>query len=106
MNGFGGISEDAASINELKGVFSEAIDLVIGTRETELFKKKHDCYMAGKYYTIQNFYDELEFILNKAADDKSSKRMDRRDFLESLLSSPYAPEYDRILRIIGGMIHS
>ena len=92
--------------DEHKGKYAEGIDLVIGSRTSDLFRGKHFFYKQGKYYTIANFNHELTLILDKGMDDKSTKRIARQAFLNSLNDSPYGETYDYILQQIGIMIHS
>jgi hypothetical protein len=112
LNGVGGILKDSPIevINkyrdEYRTTYAEGIDLVVGTRKSELFEGKHDRYKMGNYYTIENFAHELALILRGSHDDKTSKRIARQKFLTSLIVRPYGVIYDGILRKIGAMIHS
>lgn len=92
--------------DEHKGKYAEGIDLVVGSRTSDLFEGKHDRYKRGRYYTIENFNHELTLILKKGMDDKSTKRIARQAFLNKLTESPYGGTYDYILQQIGIMIHS
>jgi len=86
--------------------YGECIDLSIGSTTNELYKMKHDHYMEGKYYTLDNVRSELKYIMDHSNDDKSDKRKIRLDFIDSLINTRHSSTFNYLLLTIFEHIHT
>lgn len=68
--------------------YGECIDYSMGARTNDLYLHKQENYKAGNYYTLDTIVYELNSILAEPPDDKTQKRIERRDFLESINNLP------------------
>jgi len=62
---------------ELKGIYAEKLDFVIGSMQSLFYSHKQEQFSICNYYSLMVFLIELLSILLKSGDDKSDKRMDR-----------------------------
>ena len=94
-------------IIELQSKFGECIDLSIGFNQNPLYNNKHVHYIKGEYYSMDCLLQELKSITGSKTDDKSEKRNNRINFLESLINShpPFNDVFDFILLTIFENIH-
>ena len=92
-------------VDEYKTKFGECIDLVIGSSHNDIFNHKWDQFKKGYYYSINNLYEELEFIRENSYDDKSDKRLLRMYFLQKLARSKYSNIFNMILVCISEQLH-
>lgn len=63
--------------DELRKIFAEKLDFVIGSMESDFYKYKQGKFSIGEYYSLTASLHELYDILRGKRDDKSNKRMDR-----------------------------
>jgi hypothetical protein len=73
---------------EYSNKYGECIDYSMGARTNDLYLHKQENYKTGNYYTLDTIVYELNSILAEPPDDKTQKRIDRRDFLESINNLP------------------
>jgi hypothetical protein len=63
--------------DELRKIFAEKLDFVIGSMNSPFYFYKQRKFTVGDYYSLETFLHELYEILMGNTDDKSDKRMDR-----------------------------
>ncbi len=63
--------------DELKRIFAEKLDFVVGSLSSSFYKYKQRQFAVNEYYSLETFLHELLDILVGSTDDKSDKRMDR-----------------------------
>ena len=89
---------------DLKGIYSEKLDFVIGSLESLFYAHKQSQFSKCDYYSLMTFLIELLTILLKSTDDKSDKRMDRFElFLIFVLIEAIAcdsEDTESIIRVI------
>ena len=69
--------EDKCLSDELKRIFAEKLDFVVGSLSSSFYKYKQRQFAVNEYYSLETFLHELLDILVGSTDDKSDKRMDR-----------------------------
>jgi hypothetical protein len=89
---------------DLKGIYSEKLDFVIGSLDSLFYAHKQSQFSKCDYYSLMTFLIELLTILLKSTDDKSDKRMDRFElFLIFVLIEAIAcdsEDTESIIRVI------
>jgi len=70
--------------NELRKIFAEKLDFVIGSLESGFYCYKQCKFKNCEYYSLETFLHELKEILTTSQDDKSDKRMVRYQFFNIL----------------------
>jgi hypothetical protein len=63
--------------DELRKIFAEKLDFVIGSMESTFYSYKQGKFNIGQYYSLTASLHELYDILRGKRDDKSYKRMER-----------------------------
>lgn len=66
---------------ELKGIYAEKLDFVIGSMKSVFYSHKQEQFSICNYYSLMVFLIELLTMALKSGDDKSAKRMDRFSIL-------------------------
>ena len=76
--------EEECISNELRKIFAEKLDFVIGSLESGFYCYKQCKFKNCEYYSLETFLHELKDILTTSQDDKSDKRMVRYQFFNIL----------------------
>jgi len=82
---------------EYASKYGECLDCSIGVNTNPLYSHKQYNYINGYYYTLDTVLYEFNYILDGPRDDKYQKRLERRDFLNTIHNDPV----NALFQIIG-----
>jgi hypothetical protein len=93
--------EEECISNELRKIFAEKLDFVIGSLESPFYCYKQCKFKNCEYYSLETFLHELKEILTTSQDDKSDKRMVRYQFFNILsYIDKHKPQYECLPKIV------